>query len=207
MCSAIVSNESVQVWFGAICLMHTLFDADHLKPQLLRVQLSVHAQREPSSLLNHVGNMLISLGARKLQMRCGLLMLLCVWLHNCPDAVDIFMSHQDHVTYITTHIAENSNEITEAESQVVKGLVAFLLGICIQSWEPEVPEKKTQFMHLIERRVGKERIAEALEGVSKSEFYIRAAQRPQPLAKHPQELLLEYQFTKLFKLLEGMMVK
>ena len=58
-------------------------------------------------------------------------------------------------------------------------------------------------MHLIERRLGKDRVAECIEGVSKSEHYIRAAQRPQPLAKNASELLLEYQFTKLYKALEG----
>lgn len=57
---------------------------------------------------------------------------------------------------------------------------------------------------MVERRVGKERIADALDALSRSEHYIHAAQRPQPLAKTPQELKMEYQFTKLFKTLEGL---
>lgn len=59
---------------------------------------------------------------------------------------------------------------------------------------------------MLERRVGKERLAEAIDSFSRSEFYIHAAQRPQPLAKNPQELKLEHQFTKLFKALEGMLL-
>jgi hypothetical protein len=60
------------------------------------------------------------------------------------------------------------------------------------------------FIQLLERRqIGRERIAEYLEGVTKSEFYIRAAQRPQPLAKNPSDLLVDYQFTKYFKGLES----
>jgi len=43
-----------------------------------------------------------------------------------------------------------------------------------------------------------------LEGVAKSEFYIRAAQRPQPLAKNPSDLLVDYQFTKFFKGIESL---
>lgn len=39
---------------------------------------------------------------------------------------------------------------------------------------------RTSFMQLLERRVGKERIAEAIDSLSRSEFYIQAAQRPQP---------------------------
>jgi hypothetical protein len=62
-------------------------------------------------------------------------------------------------------------------------------------------------MQMIERRVGRERVVECLEGVSKQESYIHAAQRSQPLAKHGGELLLEYQFTKLYKSLEQGLVK
>lgn len=60
---------------------------------------------------------------------------------------------------------------------------------------------------MVERRVGKERIAECLECVSRSEFYIRAAQRPPPFGKHATELLLEYQFTKFFKSIETDIMK
>ena len=62
---------------------------------------------------------------------------------------------------------------------------------------------RNAFLHLIDRRIGKERVAEYLEGVSRSEFYVRAAQRSQLLAKGSSELFLEFQFTKLFKSLEG----
>jgi hypothetical protein len=56
------------------------------------------------------------------------------------------------------------------------------------------------------RRVNNDRIAERLEGVSRSDHYVRAAQCPQLTAKFPSELLLDYEFTKFFRALEGILV-
>jgi hypothetical protein len=208
ICLAILSTESVQVWFGACILMHCLIDADDLKTQLLRVQLSVNDSECPSSLLTHISRQLINLGPRKLQVRCGLLMLLSTWLHNCNLAIDAFLSTEENLHFLTTEMMDHgSYDVNEGENQLVRGLIAFLLAICINDWKPENPEKKTAFTQLIDRRVGRERLAEALDSFSRSEFYIHAAQRPQPLAKNPQELKLEYQFTKLFKHLEADLLK
>lgn len=58
-------------------------------------------------------------------------------------------------------------------------------------------------MSLIDRRGGSEQVAEALDSFLRTEYYIRAAQKPLPSGSSCQELLLEYQFTKLFKNVEG----
>ena len=33
-------------------------------------------------------------------------------------------------------------DITESEHQLLQGLIAFVLAICVNGWEPENPEKK-----------------------------------------------------------------
>ncbi|KAI6214020.1 hypothetical protein M3Y94_00219600 [Aphelenchoides besseyi] len=207
LCASIISSESVQVWFGAVCLMHVLFEADHLKPQLLRVQLETMPSQEPTTLLAHIGNLLISLGARRLQTRCALLMLLSVWLHNCGQAIEEFVAKDAHIDYLTSHLVETNTELREGEDQVIKGLIAFLLGICIQHYENQDSDRKNKLMDVVNRRVGMDAVAECLEGVTKTEFYIRAAQKPMPTVGNPQDLLLEYQFAKLFKTLEGPLTK
>uniref|UniRef100_F1KV47 General vesicular transport factor p115 n=1 Tax=Ascaris suum TaxID=6253 RepID=F1KV47_ASCSU len=206
ICSAIMSSESVQVWMGCVCLMHCLFDADHLKEQLLRVQLTIDSAQAPSSLLRHIATLLVSLGNRKPQIRCALLMLLAVWLHGCPLAVAQFLQIEESVQYLTTHIDECGAEGTEDENQVTKGLMALVLAICLLYGDHNA-DKKNSLNVIVERRVGNEKIVELLEGVSRSEHYVRAAQRPQPLSKSAQEMLLDFQFTKLFKILEGQIVK
>lgn len=56
---------------------------------------------------------------------------------------------------------------------------------------------------ILEKRIGVENFLERLNSISKSEAYIRAAQKPYIKAKVPSELMFDYQFTKLFRNLEG----
>lgn len=58
----------------------------------------------------------------------------------------------------------------------------------------------------MERRVGKEKLVELMEGLSHSEHYVKAAQRPQPIAKSAQDLLLDYHFAKFYKSVEGLKI-
>ncbi|VDK41735.1 unnamed protein product [Anisakis simplex] len=218
--SYLYDNEigKTKVWMGCVCLMHCLFDTDHLKEQLLRVQLTTDSAQPPSSLLQHISNLLVSLGNRKPQIRCALLMLLAVWLHRCPLAVKQFIQIEECIQYLTTHIDECGAEGTEDENQVTKGLMALVLALCLLYGADEsgtdnklvlfsTTIKTNSLSVIVERRVGNEKIFELLEGVSRSEHYVRAAQRPQPLSKSANEMLLDYQFTKLFKLLENQIGK
>ncbi|KAL3983017.1 Uso1 / p115 like vesicle tethering protein head region family protein [Acanthocheilonema viteae] len=208
ICTAILSSETVQVWLGCVCLLHCLLDTDHLKQQLLRVQLTTNPSQTPSSLLQHLSTILISLGNRRPQTRAGLLMLLSTWLHNCPLAVAQFISVEENIQYLTTHIDGYGTEGSEDENQVVRGLIAFLLTICLVFDESgEDKNRKNSLSVVVERRVGKEKLIELLEDLSHCEHYVKAAQRPQPLAKAPQDLLLDYHFTKFFKSVEGQVVK
>ncbi|KAK0400052.1 hypothetical protein QR680_003328 [Steinernema hermaphroditum] len=203
LCNAIMSSENLQVWFGSVSLMHCLLEEDDLKNKLLQVKLSVSGEQCNSSLLAHLASQLISHGNRRPQVRAAILMLLSVWTYNCPPAVHELLKGDEFLTYLTTHINESGADGSESDNQVVRGLIAFLLGICMQYQQRENGDTKNALWDLMERRVGRETLAERLEGVSKSEQYIRAVQKPQPLAKSHNELLLDYQFTKLFKSLEG----
>ncbi|VDK82667.1 unnamed protein product [Litomosoides sigmodontis] len=208
MCTAILSSEPVQVWFGCVCLLHCLLDTDHLKQQLLRVQLTANPAEMPSSLLQLLSSILISLGSRRSQTRAGLLMLLSTWLYNCPLAVTQFVSLEENIQYLTTHIDGYDIEASEDENEVLRGLIAFLLTICLIFDESNKDmSRKTALSMVVERRVGKEKLLELLEGLSHCEHYIKAAQRPQPWAKSVDDLLLDYQFTKFFKSVEGQMAK
>ncbi|CAI4227756.1 unnamed protein product [Auanema sp. JU1783] len=201
---ALTATESIQSWFGSVSLMHCLIDVVHLREQLLRVQVSAIADQSPISLMSHIANQLISFGNRRVQTRVGILMLLSVWLQDCPLAVDYFISNQEIVHYLTSQMVDECGEGTESEQQILKGLMAFILLTCVSQTNDQARHSLEQ---LVERRVGKERVITLIEGVSRTEQFVRAAQKPQPLAKVPSELFLDFQFIKLFKNREGGLVK
>ncbi|VDP16590.1 unnamed protein product [Heligmosomoides polygyrus] len=205
ICQAITSSESVQCWFGCVSLLYCLLDVEHLREQLLRVQLSTTIDQPPISLLKHVSNLLVSMGNRRVQMRAGVLMLLSTWLKNCPVAVASFIENEDNLHYLTTQILDDCGEGTESEQQVLKGLMAFLLLVCLESVEDE--KLRSSLEQLVERRVGRETVIGAMEGLSRTEQFVRAAQKPQPLTKTPNELFLEYHFIKMFRSSESHLLK
>jgi len=60
--------------------------------------------------------------------------------------------------------------------------------------------------NLIENRIGLERFQDAIGGISKHEIYSRTLKHPQPSAKNPSELLLDHEFCRLLKSLEGIFI-
>ncbi|GMR47771.1 hypothetical protein PMAYCL1PPCAC_17966 [Pristionchus mayeri] len=205
ICQALSSAESIQSWFGSISLLHCVLDVDHLREQLLRVQLTVTTD-ETMGLLHHITHLLISLGNRRAQSRAGLLQLLGVWLHECPRAVATFVAHDDILQHLTALMLDECGEGSESEQQVLKGLIAFVLLTCRNSLKDDDKGLST-LTALLDRRVGRHRLADALEGVSRTEQFVRAAQKTQPLAKIPAELFLDFHFVKLFKSAEGKLLK
>lgn len=56
----------------------------------------------------------------------------------------------------------------------------------------------------MEKRLGLETFLDKIGEVSKHELYSKAAKHPQFQPKQPSELLLDHEFCRLFKALEGM---
>lgn len=60
--------------------------------------------------------------------------------------------------------------------------------------------------NLIENRIGVEKFQDAIGGIARHEIYSRTLKHPQPSAKNPSELLLDHEFCRLLKSLEGTLV-
>lgn len=82
------------------------------------------------------------------------------------------------------------------------------MGLCVAFNDNTVPNySKENLSQLVEQRVGIETYISKLADISRHEVYSRAAKQPQIKAKHSSELLLEFEFCKLFKSLEGVIIK
>uniref|UniRef100_A0A8R1IAD7 Uso1/p115-like vesicle tethering protein C-terminal domain-containing protein n=1 Tax=Caenorhabditis japonica TaxID=281687 RepID=A0A8R1IAD7_CAEJA len=96
---------------------------------------------------------------------------------------------------------DECGEGTESEQQALRGLMAFVLLCCLKNLQNK--DARSSMEALIERRVGKEVVLSALEGLSRTEQFVRAAQKQQP----SNDLFLDFYFVKLFKSLEGTLAK
>ncbi|KAM4809281.1 general vesicular transport factor p115 isoform 5-T5 [Rhinophrynus dorsalis] len=209
LCAGLFSTDSLSNWCASVALAHALLENSTQKEELLRVQLATSIGNPPVSLLQQCTNILsqgdkIDRRGSKVQTRVGLLMLLCTWLSSCPIAVTRFLHNAANVPFLTGQISENLGE----EEQLVQGLCALLLGICIyfndNSLENNTKEKLKQ---LIEKRIGKENFIEKLGFITKHEYYSKAAQKPQPIFSSPDHMMFDHEFTKLVKELEVVITK
>lgn len=100
--------------------------------------------------------------------------------------------------------AQTSASEYDNNEELVQGICAFIMGLCVVFNDNSVQNySKENLSQLIEKRVGIETYCKKLSEISRHEVYARAAKQPQILAKHSSDLLLEFEFCKLFKSFEG----
>lgn len=132
-------------------------------------------------------------------------MLLAVWLSHCQLAVKTFLTTPGSVAYLIAQISANEHDDNE---YLIQGLCAFLMGICIQFNDNSVQgSKREDLCQLLIKRIGLETFSAKLGEVSKHESYSRSAKQPQIRIRSSSDLLLDYEFCKLFKALESIIPK
>ncbi|XP_064603331.1 general vesicular transport factor p115-like [Liolophura sinensis] len=198
LCGGLFSADSLSNWFAAVALLHAILENPTQKEQLLRVQLATSVGNPPVSLLQQCCNMLAQGG--KIQTRVGLLMLLCGWTANCPIAVTHFLHNTANVPYLISQVSSSEGEEQEVLAQ---GLCAFLLGISIlYNNEENDTFNRASLQQIIEKRIGMETFNDKLTQVYKNESYTKAAKKPHLNYKQPNEVMFDFEFTRLFKTLE-----
>ncbi|XP_025419531.1 general vesicular transport factor p115 [Sipha flava] len=202
LCQGLFSKESLSSWFAAVALSYALIDNPDGKEKLLNVKLASNDPNPPTLLQQIVSSIQTT---DKAQFKIGHLMFLSTWFSHCSLAVESFLKINNGIPYFITQANRLENEEIE---EIVNGLSTFVMGICL-AFNPETVEnfKKDSLRHLITKRIGVETFMDKLNDVSRNESYTRASKHPQPTAQNPQSLLLDYEFCKLFKMLEGMIMR
>lgn len=201
LCGGLFSMDPLANWFSSVALMHGLIENREKKEQLLRVLLATNPGSPPVSLLQQCCSILQQ-NSCKLQTKVGILMLLSVWLNDCPVAVNSFLSSSSSngVSYLLAEISSNEQD---ENSLLIQGLCAFLLGLCIQGNDNTVMGSgKEDLCQLVVKRIGLEIYTRKLGEVSRHESYSRAGKNPQIRVDIASDLLLNYEFCRLFKTLE-----
>ncbi|XP_046405737.1 general vesicular transport factor p115 [Ischnura elegans] len=203
LCGGLFNGDPLSNWFSAVALSHALIENPAMKEQLLRVLLATNVGSPPVSLLQQC-SLLLQQG-NKLQTKFGLLMLLSTWLSHCPAAVKQFLSIPSSIPYLTSQAGSSEHDENE---ELILGACAFLLGICIHFNDNSVENyNQENLRQLIMKRIGLEIFLDKLGEVSRHELYSKAAKQPQLQPKQPSELLLDHEFCRLFKALEGVIIK
>ena len=199
LCGGLFSPEPLSNWFASVSLMHGLIENPVQREQLLRVLLATSMESKPVSLLQQCTHLLQQSNFR-MQGKFGLLMLLSVWLSDCPIAVKTFLSSSGSIAFLIAQISANEHDENE---YLIQGLCAFLMGICVQFNDNSVENyKREDLCQLLVKRIGLETYCAKLGEVSKHENYSKSAKQPQLRIKTSSDLLLDYEFCKLFKALE-----
>lgn len=200
LCGGLFANDALSNWFSLVSLMHSIIGNNSAmnKEQLLRVLLATSSQQ--ISLLQQCTT-LLQQNNYKLQSKIGILMLLSTWLYECPAAVKTFLNTPNTIAYLIAQISANEHDDNEL---LVQALCAVLMGISIQYNDNSVQNyRQDDLCQLVLKRIGLEIFTKKLGEVTKHEAYSRAAKVPQIRGKGASDLLLDYEFCKLIKNVEG----
>ncbi|XP_012152213.1 general vesicular transport factor p115 isoform X2 [Megachile rotundata] len=205
LCGGLFSPDSLSNWFSAVALSYALIDDNTQKEQLLRVLLATNIGKPPVTLMQQCV-MLLQQG-NKTQCKLGLLMLLCRWTAHCLAAVKFFLLIDSSIAYLTALLSSQENN-DDLQETLLQSMCAILIGVCVHFNDNSVPNyTKEKLCNLIENRIGVERFQDAIGGLARHEVYSRTLKHPQPSAKNSSELLLDHEFCRLSKTLEGIIMK
>lgn len=205
LCGGLFSPDSLSNWFSAVALSHALIENITQKEQLLRVLLATNIGKPPVTLMQQCV-MLLQQG-NKTQCKLGLLILLCRWTSYCPLAVKSFLAIDSSVAYLIALLSSHENN-DDLQETLLQSMCALLIGICVHFNDDSVATyTKEKVCNLIENRIGLEKFQDAIGGIARHEIYSRTLKHPQPSAKNPSELLLDHEFCRLLKSLEGVVIK
>ncbi|UJR31047.1 hypothetical protein I4U23_018557 [Adineta vaga] len=197
-----LSKDIVASWCSGIALARLIADSQQFKEAILKVVLAVDQAQTGAKTLMEISIDLLQNSSSSFHTRVAVLVFLCTWLSNCSLAVQIFLSTPNSISYLISQIC--AQLIADDRENLIQSLCSFALGLCLLFNNNQIPSYTTESLErLINKRVGIELFQEKLEILSKSEFYAKALQKPQLKLSKSADMILDYEFARLYKTLEG----
>ena len=194
LCAGLFGSDAFSNWSTATGIACSLNSS--LKPQLLRVQLSMSG-RGQVTLMQQITALLSEKTDLQVQTKMGLLILLCSWLGNCSVAVTQFLNDKANVVFLTGQLEQNPTSELE---QLSRDTCALLLGVCLAfndgSSTTYTPDTLRQ---IINHRIGRDAFTQCLAHISSSELFNTASKTPNLHAESLGEVCFDHSFTVFFK--------
>ena len=192
--AGLFGNDPLSNWCTAIAIASALNDT--LKPQLLRVQLSMQG-KEQVTLLQQITMHLAQRSDLKVQTRIGLLILLCTWLRDCRLAVIQFLNDPSNISFLINQIELSyTNEL----GQLSRCLCATLLGLTLAFHGGGSSEYTPDTLRqIIAHRIGMDSFRDCLTHITRSELFTQAVKAPHFFSTTMEEISFDHNFVTLFK--------
>ncbi|CAF0981051.1 unnamed protein product [Adineta ricciae] len=197
-----LSKDVVASWCSGIALARLVADSQQFKEAILKVVLAVDQAQTGAKTLMEISIDLLQNSSSSFHTRVAVLIFLSTWLSNCSLAVQAFLSIPNSISYLISQIC--AQLIADDRENLIQSLCSFVLGLCLLFNNNQIPSYTTEALErLINKRIGIELFQERLETLSKSEFYAKALQKPQLKLSKSADMILDYEFARLYKALEG----
>ncbi|CAF1054536.1 unnamed protein product [Rotaria sp. Silwood1] len=197
-----LSKDIVASWCSGIALAHLIADSQQFKEAILKVVLAVDQAQTGAKTLMEISIDLLQNSSSSFHTRIAVLIFICTWLSNCPSAVQTFLSIQNSLSYLISQIC--AQLMADDREILIQSLCSFALGLCLVFNNNQIPSYTTEALErLINKRIGIDLFQEKLETLSKSEFYAKALQKPQLKLTKTNDMILDYEFARLYKTYES----
>ncbi|CAF4928505.1 unnamed protein product, partial [Rotaria sp. Silwood1] len=197
-----LSKDIVASWCSSIALTHLIIDNQQLKEAILKVVLTIDQSQSNAKTLMEISIDLLENPSSSFHTRISTLIFLCTWLANCQLAVQTFLSIQNSISYLISQICAQS--VTDDRDGLVQSLCSFAFGLCLLYNNNQISTYSTESLErIIKKRIGVDLFQEKLELLSKSDYYAKALRKPQLKLSKSDDMILDYEFSRLYKILEG----
>ncbi|RKF77432.1 Intracellular protein transport protein USO1 [Golovinomyces cichoracearum] len=195
-----LSNQAIgdpyRVWFAAVIFFHLVFSDSSAKKLAMSVSEGDSANGEEviTCLQKLTGNLLAGI-KRGIEGRIlvAYLMLICGWLFEDPDSVNDFLGEGSHLQALVQTLLDMT-----AESSLVQGLCAMLLGILYEFSTKDSPVPRSTVHQILLFQLGRDKYIDRLSNLRKHYLLRDFEILPQKLSLATAGGLPEVFFDELF---------